>query len=411
MSKKRVVVTGLGTVNPLGNSVADSWAAAKAGENGVGTITLFDASKIRSQIAGEVKDLELSNILDVKEERRLCRFEKFALYASDEAMRMAGLTNTNDFADQAGVLIGTGIGGIVEIEQTCILSLEKGPGRISPFFIPMAISNMASGLVSIKYGTKGYNACVVSACSTGAHAIGDAARLIRNGEAKLMIAGGTEASICTLGVGGFAAMHALSTRNDDPATASRPFDMDRNGFIMGEGCGILVLEEEEFARARGANIICELAGYGYSSDAHHISSPTIEGPMSAMKKAMADAKLNLEQIDYINAHGTSTSIGDANEISAIKHTFGQEAQKLNISSTKSMTGHLLGGAGGVESIFSIMALRDSFIPPTINVFNQDPTCDLNVTANVGVEKKIENAMSNSFGFGGTNATLIFKGYK
>ena len=407
---KNVVVTGIGTVNPVGLNVSQTWTSIQNATSGTDRISLFDPKRLKSKVAGEVKNFDPTGIIDSKEIRRLTRFLQFALVAADEAMKHAQLTIDEELAPDAGVLIGTGIGGLPDIEFNVRKNCHDGQLRHSPFFIPMTISNMAAGLISIKYNTKGYNTCVSSACSTANHAIGDAKRMIEMGEAKIMITGGTEAALCETGVGGFDAMRALSTRNDEPKQASRPFDKDRDGFVISEGCGVLILEEEEFAKNRGADILCRLSGYGYSSDANHITAPTVEGPSLSMQKALNNSKLNHQDIDYINAHGTSTQIGDINEIKAIKNIFGSSAKKLAISSSKSMVGHLLGAAGGVEAIFSILAIKNSFIPPTINLVNQDPECDLNVTPNQGQEKQIQHAMSNSFGFGGTNATLIFSKY-
>lgn len=407
--KKKVVVTGLGTVNPLGNNVPDTWSAASKGQSGIATISLFDASDLRSKIGGEVKNFDPSGVIPAKELNYTARFIQFALYASYEALKDAGFDKIDDqLSPMAGAIIGSGIGGLPEIEETVLKIKEKGPSRVSPFFIPSTIANMASGMVSIQFNLKGYTTCVVSACSTGNHSIGDATKIIERGDAKLMLAGGTEAALCKTGVGGFAALRALSTRNDDPKTASRPYDKDRDGFVMSEGCGVVVLEEEEFAKKRGAKIYAYVAGYGYSSDAYHMTAPNILGPQMAMQKALNDASLNKEDIDYINAHGTSTPLGDINELNAVRALFGDDlGKKLAISSTKSMSGHLLGGAGGLESVLTLKALENNLIPPTINVFELDPGCIFDVTPNKAKEKKLKTVMSNSFGFGGTNATLIF----
>ncbi|MBL0691534.1 MAG: beta-ketoacyl-ACP synthase II [SAR324 cluster bacterium] len=407
--KKRVVVTGIGTINPLGNNSLDTWRAATKGISGIDKISLFDASDLRCQIAGEVKGLDASKVVSAKELPRMPRFLQLAMVATHEAMIDSDILIDDEIAPEVGVSIGSGIGGLTSIEQSVLLIEKKGVRRLSPFFIPMTIANSVSGCVSIKYRTKGYNASIASACATSNHAIGDATNLIRSGQAKVMITGGTEGTICKIGVGGFDAMRALSTRNDTPKTASRPYDQDRDGFVMGEGCGILVLEELEFAKKRNAKIYCEVIGYGFSSDASHITMPTVDGPTLAINKALKNANISGVDVDYVNAHGTSTPLGDINELKAISKSFGEDgAKKVSISSSKSMMGHLLGGAGGVESILTIMAMKDSFVPPTINVFNLDKNCDLDITPNEGVERPIKIAMNNSFGFGGTNATLIFK---
>lgn len=409
--KRRIVVTGLGQVSPVGNDVATAWANLLAGKSGIGRITHFDASGFGSQIAGEVKDFSIGDYLSAKDARRMDVFIHYGIAAALQAVHHAGL---NDFPDldktRVGVCIGSGIGGLPLIEQTGLALQEGGPRKISPFFIPGSLINLISGHVSIIQGYQGPSFGIVSACTTGAHCIGDAARLIKYGDVDVMLAGGAEAAITGLGVGGFAAMKALSTRNDDPQTASRPWDKGRDGFVIGEGAGVLVLEEYQHAKARGAHIYAELIGYGLSSDAHHITAPNAEGPARGIKNALKDAAVEVDSIDYINAHGTSTPLGDANETLALKLALGEHAKKVAINSTKSMTGHLLGGAGGVEAVYTVLALRDQISPPTINLFEQDRAggCDLDYVANEAREMKIQVALSNSFGFGGTNATLVFK---
>ena len=409
MSRRRVVVTGLGTVCPVGNSVKEAWANIQAGKSGITRITRFDASPYASQIAGEVKNFDVGKVLSPKEARRVDIFIHYGIAAAVEAIRDAGLEANPKNAERIGVNVGSGMGGLPLIEETHRAMIEGGARKISPFFIPGAIINMISGNLSITYGFKGPCLAMVTACTTANHCLGDSARLIEYGDADVMIAGGSEAALCSLGVAGFAAARALSTRNDDPATASRPWDKDRDGFVLSEGAGVLVLEELEHARARGARIYCELAGYGMSADAHHITAPCEDGEGAArgMHNAMRDAGINPEQVDYINAHGTSTPLGDLAETVAVKRCFGEHAKRLAISSTKSATGHLLGAAGGVEAIFSVLAIRDQVAPPTINLFNQDPECDLDYVPNTARAMKIKVAMSNSFGFGGTNGTLIF----
>lgn len=407
--KKRVVVTGIGTVNPLGNDLDSTWEKASQGISGITKITRFDASGLSTQIAGEVKEFDPLRYIEKKELRKMDVFIQYALAACEEAMKTANLEIPDELGPDVGVSIGVGIGGLPNIQRFSNVLKEKGPSKVSPFFIPMTISNMASGYVSMKYGAKGYSSSTTSACSSSNHSIGDAARIIERGDAKIMIAGGAESTISSLAIAGFGAMKALSRRNDNPAKASRPYDRDRDGFVLGEGCGILILEELEFARERGAKIIAELAGYGTSSDAYHIVLPSTEGPFLAMKKAIEDAGLSREDIDYINAHGTATPAGDINELKAVKMVLGESAaKKVSISSSKSMTGHLLGGAGGLEAVIILMAMRNNLIPPTINIENLDPDCDLDVTPNVAKKREVNVAMSNSFGFGGTNATLIFK---
>ena len=411
MSQRRVVVTGLGQISPVGNNVADAWQNLLAGVSGIGRITRFDAGELSAQIAGEVKDFQIGDYIGAKEARRMDAFIHYGIAAALQAVADAGL---DDYAaldkTRVGVNIGSGIGGLPSIEETGIVVHENGPRRINPFFIPGSLINLIAGHVTILKGYQGPSYGIVSACTTGAHCIGDAARMIQYGDADVMVAGGAEGAVCMLGVGGFAAMKALSTRNDDPATASRPWDKDRDGFVMGEGAGVLVLEEYEHAKKRGAKIYAELAGFGMSSDAHHITAPNAEGPALAVARALKDAGLNPSDIDYVNAHGTSTPLGDANETTALKLAFGEHAKKLVVNSTKSMTGHLLGGAGGVEAVYSVLALYHQKSPPTINIFEQDVEggCDLDYCANEARDLSIRAAISNSFGFGGTNGTLVFK---
>ncbi len=414
MSKRRVVVTGLGQVSPVGNNVADAWQNLLNGVSGIGKITRFDAGELSAQIAGEVRDFDIGNYISAKEARRMDSFIHYGIAAALQAIADAGL---DDHAaldkTRVGVNIGSGIGGLPSIEATGIVVHENGPRRINPFFIPGSLINLIAGHVTILKGYQGPSYGIVSACTTGAHCIGDAARMIQYGDADVMVAGGAEGAVCMLGVGGFAAMKALSTRNDDPATASRPWDKDRDGFVMGEGAGVLVLEEYEHAKKRGAKIYAELAGFGMSSDAHHITAPNADGPALAVARALKDAGLNPSDIDYVNAHGTSTPLGDANETTALKQAFGEHANKLVVNSTKSMTGHLLGGAGGVEAVYSVLALHHQKSPPTINIFEQDIEggCDLDYCANEARDLPIRAAISNSFGFGGTNGTLAFTRFK
>lgn len=410
MSKRKVVVTGLGIISPVGNSVAEAWSNIVAGKSGITNITKFDASAFASQVAGEVKGFDVDQYLSPKESRRMDTFIQYGLAAGIQAVRDAGLEVTDENAERIGVSIGSGIGGLQLIEDTDQVYRESGPRKISPFFIPGTIINMISGNLSIMYGFKGPNIAIVTACTTATHAIGDAARLIEYGDADVMIAGGAEAAITRLAVGGFASARALSTRNDDPATASRPWDADRDGFVIGEGAGVLVLEEYEHAKRRGAKIYCELAGFGMSADAYHMTSPSEsgEGAARCMRNAMKNAGINADEVDYVNAHGTSTPAGDVAETQAVKGYFGDRAKKIAVSSTKSMTGHLLGAAGGIEAVFSTLAVRDQVAPPTINIFNQDPLCDLDYVPNVARNMKIDVAISNSFGFGGTNGTLVFR---
>ena len=411
MSQRRVVVTGLGQISPVGNNVADAWQNLLAGVSGIGRITRFDAGELSAQIAGEVKDFQIGDYIGAKEARRMDTFIHYGVAAALQAVADAGLDDYPALdKTRVGVNIGSGIGGLPSIEETGIVVHENGPRRINPFFIPGSLINLIAGHVTILKGYQGPSYGIVSACTTGAHCIGDAARMIQYGDADVMVAGGAEGAVCMLGVGGFAAMKALSTRNDDPATASRPWDKDRDGFVMGEGAGVLVLEEYEHAKKRGAKIYAELAGFGMSSDAHHITAPNAEGPALAVARALKDAGLNPSDIDYVNAHGTSTPLGDANETTALKLAFGEHAKKLVVNSTKSMTGHLLGGAGGVEAVYSVLALYHQKSPPTINIFEQDIEggCDLDYCANEARDLSIRAAISNSFGFGGTNGTLAFK---
>jgi 3-oxoacyl-[acyl-carrier-protein] synthase II len=410
LSKRKVVVTGLGIISPVGNSVAEAWSNIVAGKTGITNITKFDASAFASQVAGEVKGFDVDQYLSPKESRRMDTFIQYGLAAGIQAVRDAGLEVTDENAERIGVSIGSGIGGLQLIEDTDTIYRDGGPRKISPFFIPGTIINMISGNLSIMYGFKGPNIAIVTACTTATHAIGDAARLIEYGDADVMIAGGAEAAITRLAVGGFASARALSTRNDDPATASRPWDTDRDGFVIGEGAGVLVLEEYEHAKRRGAKIYCELAGFGMSADAYHMTSPSEsgEGAARCMRNAMKNAGINADEVDYVNAHGTSTPAGDVAETQAVKGYFGDRAKKIAVSSTKSMTGHLLGAAGGIEAVFSTLAVRDQVAPPTINIFNQDPLCDLDYVPNVARNMKIDVAISNSFGFGGTNGTLVFR---
>ena len=410
MSRRRVVVTGLGIVCPIGNTVAEAWSSVLAAKSGIGRITHFDPGLLSSRIAGEVKNFDVAAYLSPKEARRMDRFIHLGIAAGVQALKDSGLEVTETNAPRIGVNIGSGIGGLPMIEETHNDVLKGGPRKISPFFIPSTIINMISGNLSIMHGLKGPNLAMVTACTTSAHCIGESGRLIEYGDCDAMVAGGAEATITLLTVGGFAAARALSTRNDDPATASRPWDRDRDGFVLGEGAGVVVLEEFEHARRRGAKIYAELAGYGMSGDAYHMTAPQEDGEGAArcMENALRNAGLNREDIDYINAHGTSTPLGDLAETVAVKRCFGDHARKLAVSSTKSMTGHLLGAAGGVEAIFSVLAIRDQVAPPTANLFNQDPACDLDYVPNAARRMPLRSALSNSFGFGGTNGTLIFK---
>jgi 3-oxoacyl-[acyl-carrier-protein] synthase II len=410
MSRRRVVVTGLGIVSPVGIGVAAAWDSILHARSGIARVTRFDPTPFPARIAGEVKDFDVTHFLSGKEARRYDTFVHYGLVATMEAVRDAGLEGYTGDKEQVGVCIGSGIGGLPMIEETQKAYLESGPRKISPFFVPASIINMISGLVSIQYGYQGPNLATVTACSTANHSIGEAGRIIEYGDADVMIAGGAEATVSPLGMGGFCAARALSTRNDDPATASRPWDVDRDGFVLGEGAGILVLEEYEHAKARGARIYCELAGYGMSADAHHITAPPEDGRGAArsMTNALRNGRLNAAEIDYINAHGTSTPLGDIAECTAVKRAFGDQARRLAVSSTKSMTGHLLGAAGGIEAVFTVLALRDQVAPPTANLVRQDPQCDLDFVPLTARPMKIGAALSNSFGFGGTNATLAFR---
>ncbi len=404
---RRVVVTGLGLISPVGNSVATAWDNLIAGRTGIATITKFDHSALSVHFAGEVKDFNVEDYVSTKEARHMDTFIHYGIAAGTQAIRDSGITITDQNAERIGVMVGSGIGGLPMIEDTKAELLSRGPRRISPFFVPGSIINMISGHLSILLNLKGPNVAAVTACTTGLHSIGLAARLIQYGDADVMLAGGAESTISPLGVGGFAAARALSTRNDDPATASRPWDKDRDGFVLGEGAGVMVLEEYEHARARGAKIYAELCGFGMSGDAYHMTAPNMDGPRRCMNNALRDAGLNADQIQYVNAHGTSTPLGDKNETEAIKAALGDHAKKIVVNSTKSMTGHLLGGAGGLESVFTVLALHHQKSPPTINIFNQDPECDLDYCANVARDLKIDYAVKNNFGFGGTNGTLIF----
>jgi 3-oxoacyl-[acyl-carrier-protein] synthase II len=407
-SKRRVVVTGLGVVSPVGVGVQTAWANIVAGKSGITRITKFDPSNFSSQIAGEVKDFDVSQFIPAKEARRMDTFIQYGLAAAIEAVKDSGIEATEENAERIGVSIGSGIGGLRLIEETNDTYDEGGPRKISPFFIPGTIINMISGNLSIMFGFKGPNVSIVTACTTGTHSIGDAARMIEYGDADVMVAGGAEAAITELAVGGFAASRALSGRNDDPATASRPWDKDRDGFVIGEGAGVMVLEEYESAKKRGAKIYAELSGYGMSADAYHMTAPNMDGPRRSMRNAMNNAGVNPDEIQFVNAHGTSTPLGDANETNAIKAAFGDHSSKIVVNSTKSMTGHLLGGAGGLESVFTVLSIHHQISPPTINIFNQDPECDLDYCANVARDMKIDVALKNNFGFGGTNGSLVFR---
>lgn len=406
--KRRVVITGLGIVSPVGNSVESAWDNIVNGRSGIGRITRFDPSPFNAQIAGEVKDFDVTQYMSSKEAKQMDTFIHYGVAAGIQAWRDAGLEVTEANAERIGVIVGSGIGGLPRIEETQIEYLERGPRRISPFFVPASLINLISGQLSIALGFKGPSYAVVSACTTGLHSIGDAARLIEYGDADVMVAGGAESTVSPLGIGGFAAMRALSTRNDDPETASRPWDVDRDGFVLGEGAGVLVLEEYEHARKRGARIYGEFVGYGMSSDAHHITTPDRDGPRRGIVNALRSAGINPDQVDYVNAHGTSTPLGDKNETEALKLAFGDYAKKLVVNSTKSMTGHLLGAAGGIEAVFTTLAVYNQISPPTINIFNQDPECDLDYCANQARDMKIDVALSNSFGFGGTNGSMVVR---
>ena len=412
MNRRRVVVTGLGCVSPVGNTVAESWASLLAGRSGIDLITQFDASALACRFAGEVKGFNVGDYIAEKEARHMDRFIHLGLAAAAQAVADSGLPTgdalSSDQAERFGCNIGSGIGGLPMIEQTHAEYASRGPRRISPFFVPASIINMISGHASIRFGFKGPNIAIVTACTSGLHAIGLSARLIQHGDADVMVAGGAESTVSPLGVGGFAAARALSTRNDDPKTASRPWDKDRDGFVLGEGAGVVVLEEYEHAKARGAKIYAELVGFGMSGDAFHMTAPDVDGPRRSMANALRDAGVNANAVQYLNAHGTSTPLGDLNETNAIKAALGQAARQVVVSSTKSMTGHLLGGAGGIESVFTVMALHEQKVPPTINIFNQDPECDLDYCANTARDMKMDVALKNNFGFGGTNGSLVFK---
>jgi len=408
LARRRVVVTGLGVISPVGIGVAETWQNIVAGKSGIGRITRFDPSAFACQVAGEVNGFDITQFIPPKDARRMDRFVHFGLAAGIEAFKDSGLVVTEQNAERIGVCISSGIGGLPMIEETHNDFLAGGPRKISPFFIPGTIINMISGNLSIIYGMKGPNFSVVTACTTGTHSIGESARIIEYGDADVMVAGGSEATICPLAIGGFSSAKALSTRNDDPATASRPWDKDRDGFVMGEGAGVLVLEEYEHAKARGARIYAELSGYGMSADAYHMTAPSTDGPKRSMINALRNAGLNADQVQYVNAHGTSTPLGDKNETEAIKLAFGDHANKLVVNSTKSMTGHLLGGAGGIESLFCVLAIHHQISPPTINIFEQDPECDLDYCANAARNMKIDVAVNNNFGFGGTNGSLVFR---
>jgi 3-oxoacyl-[acyl-carrier-protein] synthase II len=408
MTKRRVVVTGLGIVSPVGNGIAEAWDNLVRGTSGVGPITKFDAAPLSTRIAAEVKGFDPTRWMSPKEVRRSDTFIHFGIAATRMALDDAGLAIDESNAERTGVIVGSGIGGLPMIEDNILEMGAKGPRRISPFFVPGSIINMVAGLISIQFGAKGPNVSMVSACTTSSHCVGEAGRIIEYGDAEVMIAGGTEATICMSGMGGFCSLKALSERNDDPATASRPFDRDRDGFVLGEGAGILVLEEYEHAKRRGARIYCELAGMGMSADANHITAPDMDGPRRAMLAALRNGGINPDEVQYLNAHGTSTPLGDANETAAVKAAFGDHARRLAVNSTKSMHGHLLGAAGGVEALISVLALHHQVSPPTINLVNPDPACDLDYVPNTAREMKIDVALSNSFGFGGTNGTLAFR---
>ena len=412
MNRRRVVVTGLGCVSPVGNTVAESWASLLAGRSGIDLITQFDASALACRFSGEVKGFNVGDYIAEKEARHMDRFIHLGLAAAAQAVADSGLPTgealSSDQAERFGCNIGSGIGGLPMIEETHAEYASRGPRRISPFFVPASIINMISGHASIRFGFKGPNIAIVTACTSGLHAIGLSARLIQHGDADVMVAGGAESTVSPLGVGGFAAARALSTRNDDPKTASRPWDKDRDGFVLGEGAGVVVLEEYEHAKARGAKIYAELVGFGMSGDAFHMTAPDVDGPRRSMVNALRDAGVNANAVQYLNAHGTSTPLGDLNETNAIKAALGHAARQVVVSSTKSMTGHLLGGAGGIESVFTVMALHEQKVPPTINIFNQDPECDLDYCANTARDMKMDVALKNNFGFGGTNGSLVFK---
>jgi len=412
MSRRRVVVTGLGMISPVGNTVSEAWANVVAGRSGIANITKFDASSFACRFAGEVKGFKVEDYFPAKDARHMDTFIHYGLAASIQAVRDAGLP-TNDAlseeqAERIGCLVGSGIGGLPLIEETHAEFVSRGARRISPFFVPASIINMISGHVSITFGFQGPNLAIVTACTTGLHCIGQAARMIEYGDADVMVAGGAESCVSPLGIGGFSAARALSTRNDDPQTASRPWDKDRDGFVLGEGAGVMVLEAYEHAKARGAKVYAELTGFGMGADAYHMTAPNVDGPKRSMKAALRNAGINPDQVQYLNAHGTSTPLGDVNETNAIKLAFGDHSKRLVVNSTKSMTGHLLGGAGGIESVFTALAVHHQVSPPTTNIFNQDPACDLDYCANTARDMKIDCAVKNNFGFGGTNGTLVFK---
>ncbi len=408
MSRRRVVITGLGVVSPVGNDVASAWDNIIAGRSGIGALTRFDASSFPTRIAGEVRDFDISVYMPAKEARHFDRFIHYGVAAGVQALRDSGIEVTEENADRIGTIVGSGIGGLPLIEETHTELRERGVRRVSPFFVPGTIINLISGQLSIMCNLRGPNLSVTTACATGLHSIGIAARLIEYGDADMMLAGGAEGTVSPLGVAGFCAARALSTRNDDPETASRPWDRDRDGFVLGEGAGVMVLEELEHARARGARIYAELSGFAMTADAHHITTPSMDGPARCMTVAMKSAGINRDEVSYVNAHGTSTPLGDKNETAAIRKAFEEHADKLVVNSTKSMTGHLLGGAGGLETVITALALHHQISPPTINIFNQDPECDLDYCANTAREMRIDVAMKNSFGFGGTNGTLILR---
>jgi 3-oxoacyl-[acyl-carrier-protein] synthase II len=402
----------MGLISPVGNSVAEGWANVLAGRSGIANITRFDATDFSCRFAGEVKGFNVEDYFPAKEARHMDVFMQYGLAASIQAVRDSGLKTggelTEEEAERIGCLVGSGIGGLPLIEETHAELVSRGPRRVSPFFVPASIINMISGHLSIKFGFQGPNLAIVTACTTGLHCIGQAGRMIEYGDADVMVAGGAEATVSPLGVGGFAAARALSTRNDDPSTASRPWDKDRDGFVLGEGSGVMVLEEYEHAKRRGAKIYAELVGFGMGADAFHMTAPSVDGPKRSMRAALRNAQIPADAVQYLNAHGTSTPLGDVNETNAIKLAFGDHSRRLVVNSTKSMTGHLLGGAGGIESVFTAMAVLHQVSPPTINIFNQDPDCDLDYCANTARDMKIEYAAKNNFGFGGTNGTLIFK---
>lgn len=412
MTRRRVVVTGLGLVSPVGNTVAEGWANTVAGRSGIDLITRFDATALSCRIAGEVKGFQIEDYIPAKDARHMDTFIHFGMAAAIQAVQDAGLPHGDALdeasAERIGCIVGSGIGGLPLIEANHGDYLERGPRRISPFFVPASIINMISGHISIKYGFTGPNLAIVTACTTGLHCIGAAGRLIEYGDVDVMVAGGAESTVSPLGVGGFASARALSTRNDDPKAASRPWDKGRDGFVLGEGAGVLVLEAYEYAKRRGARIYAELVGFGMGADAFHMTAPNVDGPKRAMAAALRNAGLNADDVQYLNAHGTSTPLGDTNETNAIKQAFGDHAHKLVVSSTKSMTGHLLGGAGGIESVFTVLSLHHQLVPPTINLDEPDPDCDLDYCPNTAREMKIDVAVKNNFGFGGTNGTLVFR---